>query len=608
MAESICSKSKDIDLTRYHQRDLSRTYEFRMACAKSGPPKSRIRRIIAPPMEKVESPTSQPGGVIRLDPGSGQKPKTFTMPGIITPETGPSCSDWIAARKSFRHQLDSMGDVWEYLQGKPVLTESEARVKERLLRSKSLTPRGTSSDREAPEGVSGKKAKGPVTNLITADTAMDRKVIKSPRCRFTAPTLQAPSPDGLGVVDKYLHQRRLRLVDTYNQTDKAKKKTISINDFKAVRKEAGLPMSDTQVEDMIISLSDSTPNSVNYKELSRGRSAWRKEHTEEHFKNINAKPATTLPPISPRGQKPLCPDDVDHTARGSSPSYGEQSESSNSRFLKLPPIDLEEKRPLSFEDMEDVIKDYRDQKRRVKSNTQPQHWLDHSRTVRTWNDAVDAHSQPSTMGEEIGEKANKYRMKCLWQYHEILKLCEIYKVPLSEELLERALLYPGDRWVSASGQPLKIRQPGTDAFSKKDVLKKHILTSGELLGRGKPGDRLIRASGQPLKICQPGDVLKKQTVLLDRGNTGKTQRVIPARTPYPPKAYVKQVKARVRGDVKSTKETLDCWVTFQQFKGMICNLKRRYAYRFRTTEDNAFWPGHLLDKLRVYLPQSTQAE
>ncbi|XP_053325612.1 EF-hand calcium-binding domain-containing protein 12 [Spea bombifrons] len=581
--------SEEMILKQYRRRDLSHTHAFRMACSKSGPPKSRTRRIIAPPMEKVESWVSQPGWVIPMDPNNNHKPETVKT-GITKTETGQSCSDWIAARKKFRQQLDSMGDVEEFLNGKPVLTELETQVEERIIqeRSKTLTSHGMTPDTEVQEGMLEEKSRRPMSVSVMTkcvkSQVTESSFMKSPQSHIATPTLQSPSPDGLGIMDNYLHQRRLRLMDLYNQTDKTKKKNISTSDLKAVRKEAGLPINDCQVEHIVISLSGKTPNYVNYKELSRGRSAWKKENMEEHLKNITSQPLT-----SHKGQKSMDTNTqfakMQHvqskvgegSRRGSSPQYSEQSEESNrSQFLQVPPTDLGEKRSLSYEEMEDVIKHYRDRKRRAKSSTPCERWSDQSRTIRTWNDAVDTHSQPSTLSEEMGEKVDAFRRKCLWQYHEISKLCQIYKVALSEKLLERALLHPGDRWIHASGQSLQIRQPGTAAFSTKDVPKNHILALKEFL---------------------------------NSGNTGKeTHGGIPAHTPYPPKAYVNRIKTRVRGNAKTTKETLNCWVTFEQFQGMICNLKRKHTYCFRATEDNAFWPGHLLEKLCLYLPQATQTQ
>ncbi|KAM8930823.1 EF-hand calcium-binding domain-containing protein 12 [Pelodytes ibericus] len=552
--EAHSSLSRDLKL--YRQRDLRQTLFFKVASRTFGPPKSRLRRIIAPPMESRECERSERERVAPVLPNSRENPDRQVRESVI-PEIDPtpSCTDWISERKKLRSQLDSMGDVEKWLLGKPSLTETEVRVQDRISEERS------------------KSQKSHATSQVTVSR---NQCVNTPR-------IQQPSPEALAILDRYLHQRRMRLVDLYNQTDKNKMKTIYSKDLKAVRKEAQLPLSNLQVENLIVSLSSKSPNCIEYKELSRGRYVWGKENVVEHHRNMMAKSVGYF--LSPEDHKPshanvqsvsVQSGSFQDVREGSSLSSGLGSSYSRSQFLQVPPTILEEMRPVSYEDMEEMGKAYREGKRRAKSHTRLLDWLEQCRLVRSGNPAVDAHSLPSTFGGEMADLVDQYRRQCLQQYHTILKLCHVHRVCLSEKLLERALLYPGDKLIQASGYHLNIRQPGINTFSIKDLPR----------ARSSKGE----ASHGGLEM------------------DAERKRGIPSKTPYPPRAYVKRVKVRVRGDMKGKTETLSCWTTFEKFQEMICNLKRRFPYYFRTSEDNAFWPGHLVDKLRIYLPQACKKQ
>ncbi|XP_063283463.1 EF-hand calcium-binding domain-containing protein 12 [Pelobates fuscus] len=549
------------DPNQYRQRDLSQTLFFRVACRTFGPPKSRTRRIIAPPMDKFESGKPKPEEMFLESPESSVKPDTDKRTPIHGRESSMSCADWISERKKFRTQLDNMGDVANWLQGKSLLTEIEVRMQETM---------------------SEERSKSQKSQTTIQDGDSEQHVVRSPQIQFTKPTIHQPSPEALGLLDSYLHQRRLRLVDLYNQTDKNKREKISSKDLKAVRKEAKLPISDLEAENLVISLSSKMPNSINYKELSRGRNSWRKENAEEHNRNISSKSVGYIK--SQEGRRHLDRKKKNTSALSGSQAipeststetpldHSDQTVCSKSQLLEVPPINLGEMRPLSYEDMEEIGKMYKERRRRAKSNTRLLDWLEQCRLVRSGNAAVDSHSLPSTVGEEMGDLVEQHRRKCLQNYHKILKLCQEYRIPLSERILERALLFPGDKLISASGQHLSFRQPGTATFSLKDLTKP-------------------KSAGKEDSQCS----LEIDT---------KLQKSIPSRTPYPPKSYVRKVKTKVRSNLKNKTDTLNCWITFEKFQQMTCNLRRRYPHCFLTSEDNAFWPGQLLDKLRVYLPQA----
>ncbi|XP_018410721.1 PREDICTED: EF-hand calcium-binding domain-containing protein 12 [Nanorana parkeri] len=542
----------DIDLRKYKQRDLSQTLFFKVACRTFGPPKSRIRRIVAPPMQKVEFDAESGVNLTgKSSAGSGvtETPREDQMPGTEGAEQ--NVSDWISERKKLRAQLDSMGDLERWLQGKPDLTALETRVRDKMAERRS------------------KSQMSQQTNQDTAGSVVQRNVPRSSRHSAVAPSIQQPDPEALAILDRYLHQHRLRLVDLYNQTDKRKRKEISSKDLKSVRKEADIPLSDLQFDGLVISLGSKNPNHMNYKELSVGRHLWWKRNMEEQRKGESVCPKTGAsvqffrPPSDQRSDsgdtKPSSPLSVSLRSGGdtksrSQPGRSDQSEAGKPQFLQVPPVSLEEKRPLSYKDMEEIGKNYRERKRRAKSNTRLLDWLDQCRSVRTGNARVDAHCLPSTLGEESADLVERFRRQGLQQYHRILKLCRAHDVPLTEELLEKALLYPGDKLIRESGDQLPLRQPGV-GLSSKDRFVKKISATQEPEGRHGVDEDPDRSPG----LCSG---------------------------PYPPHTYVAWVRTKVRGKKRSGTETLRCWTTFEQFQEMSGNLKRRFPHCFFTSDDN----------------------
>ncbi|XP_056384303.1 EF-hand calcium-binding domain-containing protein 12 isoform X2 [Hyla sarda] len=539
---------------RWKQRDMSQTRFFKVACRTFGPPKSRSRRIIAPSMEKlITDKTKEETSVTSTNIFRSQADwsRGTGEPG----HAGRSISEQILERQNLRIQLDNMGDVGKWLQGKPELTNLERRVQTKM---------------------EERRTESQLSRENTQNMDEEYSVSKSAKHRVINPSIQQPSPEALAILDYYLHQKRIRLVDIYNQTNKSKKKEISSQDLKSVRKEANLPISDLQFDDLVVSLSNKYPNSINYKELSNGRHLWWKKTMHERKKGISVDPAAVkcfLPPSDAQHEPSTSgtPDSLKDYKWRSHQVSSLQSESSKSQFLQVPLVSMDEMRPLSYEDMEEIGKNYRERRRRAQSNTRLLEWLEQCRLVRTGNATVDAHSLPSTLGEEAAELVEQFRRQGLQQYHKILKLCKTYGVPLTEKLLEQALLYPGDKLVCESKEHLQLRQPGTGLRSKYSIKGENNGATSSLERERR--DKKLRNSSE---TCSG---------------------------PYPPEKYVKWVKRKVRGKKNARMETLKCWTTFEQFEEMSRNLRHRFPHCFYTSDDNMFWPGQILEKLCIYLPK-----
>ncbi|XP_078518518.1 EF-hand calcium-binding domain-containing protein 12 [Lissotriton helveticus] len=619
---------------KYKERDLSQTHFFRIAARTFGPPKSRRRIIVAPPMEKPPSEGTQ---VTLPSDVSQRRPFLALLCGMETPdeELGQlqgtdgvvssdgigDCRAWISQRKKFRAELENLGNVKKWLRSKPLLTELEEKILETM---------------EAQHQAQQETALPPPEEDLTSPEP------KSSRDRSITPSIQRPCPEAFSILDRYLQDNRLRLVDLYNRTDKTKKKKISSSDLKAVRKEANIPLNDGQLDDLVIFLGSEDADSINYKELAVGRRSWKQENPEWQHQ------------------------------------------------LKKPKS--EEGRPLTYEDMEEIGKMYRERRRTRKSRLKD--LVDHCGVVKSGNAAIDKHSMPSTLGPEHGDMVNHFRREVLLEYMDILQLCHKYDIPLSEELLEQALLYPGDKQLLDSEQLLRLKQPGTSLLPSAN-LRPHLYAGGRTshlprgtetshlrpaTGTSSPGTQtshlrpatwtsppvtqtfhLRPATGTSSPVTQtshlrpatwtspPGtqtshlrpatgispkthgksrlsalpsgegpsvsssDAFKKQS--FDVLGGGKS-RLHMSRKPdyqdtefsssYPTRKHARKVKSLVRGKYHSDhNSTLKCWTTFEEYQEMTKNLKRKFPHLCSAPHVNAFWPGHLLDKLRIYIPHLT---
>merc|ERR1712025_1483226 len=61
--------------------------------------------------------------------------------------------------------------------------------------------------------------------------------------------------------------------------------------------------------------------------------------------------------------------------------------------------------------------------------------------------------------------------------------------------------------------------------------------------------------------------------------------------------YLSTGKAHIRRQV-------DCWMTFEEYDALTRNLAQKYPHLHAASDGNAFWPGQLLDKLRLNMPGS----
>lgn len=197
-------------------------------------------------------------------------------------------------------------------------------------------------------------------------------------------------------------------------------------------------------------------------------------------------------------------------------------------------------------------------------------------TIRTGSKAIDNHCMTSTMGGEIGEMVDAFRQRRLQEYYEVVDICEQNGVPLSRGLLEKVLLYPSDK--PHSDIRKKIRPP-----DMVELLSSHF-------------------ADPPKRPRTPIEVKHKDKVR--RSKSGKL--LIDTRHQYPTNASIAPYgyKMNLSTGRAVIKRKVDCWMTFEEYESLTKSLAIRYENMNVTPEEteNAFWPGHLLDKMRLAMP------
>jgi hypothetical protein len=119
----------------------------------------------------------------------------------VRPSVGQS--RWIEGRKSQRHEINRLGDLMDFYQHKPVLTEFEKRVYKRMARR----DRSVQTDAE-PERISRVK-----------------------KDRATVPKIRLPQPLAMERVEEFLAMNRWRLIDLFRTLDRVKSWNIAKEDF-----------------------------------------------------------------------------------------------------------------------------------------------------------------------------------------------------------------------------------------------------------------------------------------------------------------------------------------------------------------------------------------
>ncbi|XP_035170427.1 EF-hand calcium-binding domain-containing protein 12-like [Oxyura jamaicensis] len=175
---------------------------------------------------------------------------------------------WIQERKQFRSQLESLGDVEKWLSHKPTYSYLEARVRKRLMAAR--------VDQRA-------ESKSVVTDRPDCSPPPRSQTRK----KGSPPLICAPYPQALITLHNLLQQQKLTMVDIFRRAGMEQRKIMRA-DFIKVIKETKVPISDKELEDVVIFLTSSKRgNFISNEDLIECQKQWlamRKEQPKETSK------------------------------------------------------------------------------------------------------------------------------------------------------------------------------------------------------------------------------------------------------------------------------------------------------------------------------------
>lgn len=247
-------------------RSLLEGHKFREAVKRWGEPPTRRRVIVAPSMKgmlaREVNIADQKSSPVSNHMTTNSTKVLYNIDREIEEKRveNTKIRDWISERKAFRADLSNMGLRETWLNGKSERTACEERV---LVNMK--------------EGRRRKKIKSDERSAKTASPSSQVDYL---------PLLTTPLPIALAVIADYLQQKRLRLIDLFVDMDKDKNWNASKEEMKLALLATGIPLSDEQLEELILALDVDNDDELSYKELARGIETYHKDRRWQKLKRL----------------------------------------------------------------------------------------------------------------------------------------------------------------------------------------------------------------------------------------------------------------------------------------------------------------------------------
>lgn len=615
------SIEEQLDL--YEQRDLRKVKIYKIATQIWGAKTKRKRVFVAPPMYKKAHESAD--AIINTKPINAElkpqkpPPKQPSEAEIKAREQQGKIDDykkWFAGRIKFRQDLESMGLQEDWLASKPDRTPLEQRVLTKMIKDR--TPIAPSPP--------------PIVDVPLQAIMADE-----------SPTIKRPSPLAIHILEQFLAENKLRVLDLFSSTDKDKDWQVTREEFRQAVRQAKIPISDTLLEDLILALDTDLNDTLDYRELAKGMGLWKIEKRESKRKikgSASGLSAYKLSQMSGFESPDLAPslDSITQIGRHSSSTVAascvehenlEQVQAGNSEsrssplqpirqdsedgvspapqanatrvksaistissrssaLLTPPPLDTRQERLMYGSEEAEVdqrkrnkdilrIQQQRNKKAGSKKMVKPINTGSRSTVINTGEKAIDDHCAPSTLGGETADQVDKFRQLKLREFNEICSLCHSNNMILNKDLLEKVLLYPKDRTVKTMKK--NVRQPGSDLPS--------ACVSEPPKRPKSPAPALIKTKERRMKVTSSGRIMTE-----GGPNSYPSQRSV---QPVYHKMNLSTGKAHIKRQV-------DCWMSFEEYDALTKNLAQKFTDIHGTSNDNAFWPGHLLSKIRLYMP------
>nr|XP_008115204.1 PREDICTED: EF-hand calcium-binding domain-containing protein 12 [Anolis carolinensis] len=540
---------------QFKLREAYPHFFFKVKKSRFGPPRSRRRIFIAPPMGRKApfKPTLQPHMPFDLT----RKAQTLEFPlenDISSEEDEIQKLDaWIEKRKQLWDLLNCCVNLEEWLNAKQPGTELEASVLGRI-----------KEDKE-PKEVKMEPA-------LEAVKSIEHLMPKRPK-KKAIPLITMPYPEALKTLQNLLHKQKQKLVDIFNKADRSNTMKFRRADIIKIIQATNVPISQRDLEDIAIYLTSlQKGNCVSGDELAECQRIWMESLRDQWKRTKETKPDTRGP----------CVSKVSSCAQSKSKFLLRQMD-----YLEVPPINTEPDRMhLTYSQMEVVGKRYKEMRRMLKRKIDPLDFAEQCRMVKTGDRAVDGHCLPSTMEGEVGELVDKHRLACHLVWTQCVKRCRKLRIPISEKALKKGLLYPGDRILREENQFRKMRQPGgyySAYFLPESSSSDEESRSTSPVKRGKP------------KLTDEKEDLKEEKHLkyrwLSYAEFRKLMRNRSKRI-LPPVNFWKH--RTIYENILETPEMVEEEYIERE-------LMKMFNFLNPLTDPNSFWPGHLLDKL--YFPE-----
>ncbi|XP_077981710.1 EF-hand calcium-binding domain-containing protein 12-like [Glandiceps talaboti] len=611
----------------YKQRDLAKTKYFKTATKVWGTTRPRKRLIIAPPMEKMaERDVSVVSPPLRLRPLTTKKTEIADADRALS-ETEilrrheeelerkrSGFKSWYDERRQLRESLERLGMSEDWLAGKPDKTPLEEKLYRKMMEDKMPKHEEPKrlriqeySDSALPDFSSEFSSLSESSKkCLSAGSKKAKHSVKEPTpppTRIASPTIVKPPPEALATITKHLHDNRIRLIDLFARADKDKNWMITRVEFEHCINDAKIPLSSYLLEELMNSLDTDMNDQLDYRELVQGmkefqiderqrrRARMESTGTSSNFMRESDRtprsresPATRKSRGSPGRPLTRTPDKrVDSAASQRSVVSFAASDASEAPSLGIPKVDITEQITMATDDL--MMKRKKEKvfnkqakiasagKKKLKSGNKDKG------KVKTGNRAVDSHAMASTLGGGTAESINIYREERLKEYHKIIRLCTERNIPFTHHVLERALLTPGDK--PPSGIRKKIHQPGVD-----------ILISSHF-------------ADPPPRPKTPIEV--KHADKVHRSRTGEL--LMEAKHTYPQRRHIEPQKTVVNLSTGRAfiSNKVNCWLSFEEYEYLTRHLEKRYVVLSGKVDNDAFWPGYMLDKIRLCLDKPDHA-
>ena len=209
---------------------------------------------------------------------------------------------------------------------------------------------------------------------------------------------KCPTPQAIFKMEEYIARHRLRLIDMFARADKNKDWLISCSECRQVFKELQVPITDSEIDELMGALDINNDGSLDYRELLKGRLAYRLEKRQRKKTPGKCSPRVTIQPpqLASMLDENISIADTDSTASADS-EIGQQRRDRTKSI----------------------------QKKRIKSPESMQ------------STRIKQHVAPSTLNEPTAQRVENYRQEELKQFENLLLYCRTHGIVLNQSLLER---------------------------------------------------------------------------------------------------------------------------------------------------------------------------